>query len=61
MSWLIKSIKENYKSKQMAKKRKHIGELKLKQTNNLIQLDEYFWIILPFIGLKLFKHYSKVV
>ena len=44
----------------MAKKG-HTGELKLGQTSNLIQLDERFRNIFPFIGLKLFRHYSKIV
>ena len=45
----------------MAKKRGHTGELKLGQTSNLTQLDERFRNIPPFTGLKLFRHYSKVV
>ena len=45
----------------MAKKRGHTGELKLEQISNLTQLDECFWKIPPFIFLKKFKHYSKVV
>ena len=45
----------------MAKKRGHTGELKLGQTSNLTQLDKRFRKILPFTGLKKFKHYSKVV
>ena len=35
--------------------------MKLGQTSNLTQLDERFWNIPPFTGLKLFRHYSKVV
>ncbi len=61
VGWLTKSIKANYKPKQMVKKRGHTGELKLGQISNLTQLDERFWNILPFTGLKLFRYYSKVV
>ncbi len=35
--------------------------MKLEQTSNITQLDERFRNILPFIVLKLFGHYSKVV
>ena len=45
----------------MAKKSGYTGELKLGKTSNLTQLDKHFRKILPFIGLKKFKHYSKVV
>ena len=45
----------------MDKKRGYTGELKLGQTSNLTQLDERFRNIPLFTGLKLFKHYSKVV
>ncbi len=61
VGWFTKSIKDNYNWKQIAKKRGHTGELKLWQTSNLTQLDERFQNIPPFIGLKLFGHYSKVV
>ena len=61
VEWLTKSIKEKQKPTQMAKKRGHTGELKLGQTSNLTQLDERFRNIPPFTGLKLFRHYSKVV
>ena len=61
MDWLTNSIKEKYKLTQMIKKRRHIGELKLGQISNLIQLNECFWKIPKFTGLKLFRHYSKVI
>ncbi len=61
VSWLTKSIKNNYNRKQIAKKRGHTGELKLRQISNLTQLDGRFRNIPPFTGLKLFGHYSKVV
>ena len=57
----MKSIQKNWKRKQIAKKRGHIGELKLGQKNNLIKLDERFENISLFISLNLYKHYSKVV
>lgn len=45
----------------MAIKRKHIQKLKLGQINNFIQLIKHFRKIFLFIGLKLFRYYSKVV
>ena len=45
MGWLIKSIKEKYKSTQMAKKKQHTWKLNLRQISNLIQLDDCFWKI----------------
>ncbi len=48
-------------SKQLAKKRRHQGQLKLGQRHKLTQLDERFWAISLFTDLKLFQHYSKVV
>ena len=48
-------------SKQLAKKRRHQGQLKLGQTSKLTQLDERFRALLLFTDLKLFQHYSKVV
>ena len=61
MSWLTKSIKKNYNWKQITKKRGHTGKLKLGQINNLTQLDKRFQNISLFTGLKLFRHYSKVI
>ncbi len=40
--------------KQLAKKRRYQGQLKLGQTSKLTQLDERFWAVLSFTGLKLF-------
>lgn len=45
----------------MAKKKRYIGELKLGQGSIFTQLDEYYWNITSFTGLKLFGHYSKIV
>ena len=47
--------------KRLAKKQRHQEQLKLGQTSKLIQLDERFRVVPPFIDLKLFQHYSKVV
>ena len=46
---------------QMDNKRKHTGQLKLGPTGNLTQRDKHFWNIFPFIGLKLFRYYNKVI
>lgn len=35
--------------------------MKLEQISNFIQHDECFWNIPPFIGLKLLRHYSKII
>ena len=48
-------------SKQLAKKRRHQGQLKISQISKLTQLDEYFQAVFLFKDLKLFQHYSKVV
>lgn len=61
VGWITKSIKEGNNSRQLAKKRGHMGDLKLGQTSNLTQLDERFRDIPHFTDLKLFSHYSKVV
>ena len=61
MDSLTKSIKKKHKPTQIAKKRGYTEELKFGQISNLIQSNERFWKISPFIGLKLFKYYSKVV
>ena len=61
MGWLIKFIEENYKSKQIAKRRKYTRKLKFEQISNFIQIDKLFLNILPFTNLKLLKHYSKLV
>ncbi len=47
--------------KQLAKKQRHQGQLKLGQTSKLTQLDERFRVVPLFTDLKLFQHYSKVV
>ena len=48
-------------SKQLAKKQRHQGQLKLSQTNKLTQLDEHFRAVPPITDLKLFQHNSKIV
>ena len=46
----------------MAKKQGHNGQLRLLgQTSKISQLDERFRNVPPFLDLKLFQHYSKVV
>lgn len=45
----------------MAIRKEHTEEFKFEQTNNLIQLDEYFESIFLFINLELFRHYNKIV
>ena len=47
--------------KQLAKKQLHQEQVKLGQIRKLTQLDKHFWTVLPFMDLKLFLHYSKVV
>ncbi len=61
VSWITKTIMDVSIPKQLAKKRRHQGQLKLGQTNKLTQLDEYFRAVPLFIDLNLFQHYSKVV
>lgn len=60
MGWLTKLVKRNYRPKLIAEK-VYTKELKLGQTNNLIQLNEHIQNISLFSSLKLFKHYNKVV
>lgn len=61
MGWLIKSIKNNYKLKQITKKKGHIKELDLGQRSNLIQLNKRFYNIFLFTSLKLFRHFIKTI
>ncbi len=61
VSWITKTIMEVSIPKQLAKKQRHQGQLKLGQTSKLIQLDERFQAVPPFMDLKLFQHYSKVM
>ena len=60
MEWLAKLIKEKQKLMQIAKKG-HTGKLKVGQISNFTQLDKHLQNIPSFIGLKSFRHYSKVV
>lgn len=61
MGWVIKSIKEKNYPKQITKKRRYTGKLKLGHISNLTQLDEHFQNFPLFTDLKLFGLYSKVV
>ena len=61
VSWITKTIVEVSGSQLLAKKRGHNGLLRLVQTSKVFQLDERFRNVLPFLHLKLFQHYSKVV
>ena len=47
--------------KQLAKKRRHQGQLKLGQTSKLTQFDERFQAVPLFTDLKLFQHYNRMV
>lgn len=61
MGWLTRFIEENYKLKQIAKKKRSNEELKPEQRNNYIQPDNCCWNTFLFTSLKLLKHYNKIV
>ena len=61
VSWIIKTIMEVSIPKQLAKKQRHQGQLKLGQTSKFSQLNERFRAVSLFTNWKLFQHYNKVV
>lgn len=52
---------KKHETKTDGKKKRHIEKLKLRHINNLTKLDKCFSNIFLFTGLKLFKHYGKIV
>ena len=61
VSWITKTIIKVSKPRLLAKKQGHDGQLRLRQTNKVSQLDKQFRNVPLFPDLKLFQHYSKVV